>query len=81
MKAWGSVGVNLPHSARQQSYKGKKVSKSNLRPGDLVFFYHPIHHVAIYAGHGNVLHASKPGKPVGYIKMKYMTYAGAVRPG
>jgi cell wall-associated NlpC family hydrolase len=81
MKAWGSVGVRLPHSAHQQISKGKRVSKANLRKGDLVFFYSPIHHVAIYAGNGEVLHASRPGKPVGYIKMKYMPYAGAVRPG
>ena len=82
MKAWAAAGVKgLPHSAHLQKRHGKKISKSNLRPGDLVFFYSPIHHVAIYAGHGNVIHASRPGKPIGYIKMKYMPYAGAVRPG
>ena len=82
LKAWAAAGVKgMPHSAKQQYYKYKKVSKSNLRKGDLVFFYHPIHHVGLYAGNGQVLHASRPGKPVGYIKMKYMPYAGAVRPG
>jgi cell wall-associated NlpC family hydrolase len=78
--AWKSAGVKLPHSARQQFSRGKKVSKSNLKPGDLVFFYKGISHVGIYAGGGKVLHASRPGKPVGYLKMSYMPYQGARRP-
>ena len=81
MKAWKSVGKNLPHSARGQFGKGKKVSKSNLKKGDLVFFYSGISHVGIYAGGGKIIHASRPGKPVAYIKMKYMPYKGARRPG
>ena len=49
------------------------------KPGDLVFFYSPVRHVAIYAGNGKVIHASSPGKPVADIKMAYMPYAGARR--
>jgi cell wall-associated NlpC family hydrolase len=78
--AYKAAGVKLPHSARQQFHKGRKVSKSNLKKGDLVFFYSGIRHVAIYAGNGKVIHASRPGRPVAYIKMKYMPYAGARRP-
>jgi cell wall-associated NlpC family hydrolase len=78
--AWKSAGVKLPHSAKQQYRKGKKVSKSNLKKGDLVFFYSGISHVGIYAGNGKVIHASRPGKPVASIKMKYMPYKGARRP-
>ena len=55
---------------------------SQLEPGDLVFFYPgSISHVGLYAGNGTILHASRPGKPVQYIKMAYMPYAGARRPG
>jgi cell wall-associated NlpC family hydrolase len=79
--AWKSAGVKLPHSARQQFRKGKKVSKSNLKPGDLVFFYSGISHVGIYVGGGKIIHASRPGKPVQYIKMSYMPYQGARRVG
>jgi cell wall-associated NlpC family hydrolase len=75
--AYKAAGVKLPHSSRGQMAYGKKVSKSQLKPGDLVFFYSPVHHVALYAGNGNVLHASRPGKPVGYLKMSYMPFAGA----
>jgi cell wall-associated NlpC family hydrolase len=79
--AWKAAGVSLPHSARQQFRKGKKVAKSNLRPGDLVFFYKGISHVGIYAGNGKVIHASRPGKPVASIKMSHMPYQGARRVG
>jgi cell wall-associated NlpC family hydrolase len=81
MAAWGSVGVSLPHSSRQQYSRGSVVNKADLQLGDLVFFYSDIHHVALYAGNGQVLHAPRPGKYVEYIKMSYMPYAGARRPG
>jgi cell wall-associated NlpC family hydrolase len=81
MMAWGSVGVSLPHSSRQQSNRGRPVAKSDLQSGDLVFFYSDIHHVALYAGNGQVIHAPRPGESVEYIKMSYMPYAGARRPG
>jgi peptidoglycan DL-endopeptidase CwlO len=81
MMAWGSVGVSLPHSSRQQFSRGRPVAKSDLQSGDLVFFYSDIGHVGLYAGNGQVIHAPRPGKSVEYIKMSYMPYAGARRPG
>jgi peptidoglycan DL-endopeptidase CwlO len=82
MKAWGSVGVSLPHSSRQQSTLGRRIGhKADLQLGDLVFFYSDVHHVGLYAGNGQVIHAPRPGKSVEYIKMSYMPYAGARRPG
>ncbi|MGH3339818.1 MAG: C40 family peptidase, partial [Propionibacteriaceae bacterium] len=81
MRAWGSVGVSLPHSAGQQYNRGRSVAKSDLQLGDLVFFYNDISHVGLYAGNGRVIHAPRPGKSVEYIKMSYMPYVGARRPG
>jgi peptidoglycan DL-endopeptidase CwlO len=81
MRAWGSVGVSLPHSSGQQYSRGRSVTKSDLQLGDLVFFYSDISHVGLYAGNGQVIHAPRPGKSVEYIKMSYMPYAGARRPG
>ena len=81
MRAWGSVGVSLPHSSGQQYSRGRSVAKSDLQLGDLVFFYSDISHVGLYAGNGQVIHAPRPGKSVEYIKMSYMPYAGARRPG
>jgi peptidoglycan DL-endopeptidase CwlO len=81
MMAWGSVGISLPHSSRQQFGRGRPVAKSDLQSGDLVFFYSDLSHVGVYAGNGQVIHAPRPGKSVEYIKMSYMPYAGARRPG
>ncbi|MGG1312340.1 MULTISPECIES: C40 family peptidase [Cohnella] len=53
---YGLYGVYLPRTSKEQAKSGKYVSRSNLKPGDLVFFYSPIHHVAIYIGNGKILH-------------------------
>ncbi|GAB3418963.1 C40 family peptidase [Flindersiella endophytica] len=81
MMAWDAAGVSLPHSAKQQYYQGPKVSRSQLEPGDLVYYYSGISHVAIYAGNGMILHAPRPGKNVEYAPMDEMPYVGATRPG
>lgn len=56
------VGINLPHLASAQAKYGTRVDKSELKPGDLLFFgYHgssTIEHVGIYVGNGNFIHAS-----------------------
>jgi cell wall-associated NlpC family hydrolase len=78
--SWGRAGVSLPHSSRMQSAMGSYVSKSSLRAGDLVFFYSPVSHVAIYIGAGYIVQASTPGTVVSVTKLAYMpSYAGARR--
>ncbi|MGC4860008.1 NlpC/P60 family protein [Micromonospora sp. DT41] len=67
LAAWAKAGVSLPHNAAQQSRVTKDVSRADLRPGDLVFYYSDIHHVGMYVGDGWVVHASQAGQPV---KMK-----------
>ncbi|MFZ0530699.1 MAG: NlpC/P60 family protein [Propionicimonas sp.] len=57
LAAYRSVGVSLPHSSRAQASLGRAVSKSELKPGDLIFWYHPIHHVGMYIGNGKIVHA------------------------
>ena len=79
--AWRSAGVTLARTSQAQFHNGRAVSKSELQPGDLVFFYSGISHVGLYAGNGMIIHAPRPGKGVQYIKMKYMPFAGARRPG
>ena len=81
MGAWAAAGVSLPHSSRAQYSSGRKVSRSELQPGDLVFFYSPISHVGIYVGDGQMIHASNPSKPVAMVSIDSSgPYAGAVRP-
>jgi cell wall-associated NlpC family hydrolase len=76
----------LPDDPVRQWKYGKKVAKSNLRRGDLVFFKeggsNVITHVAIYSGNGNVVHASSYFKKVVESKMRYIGgYFGAKRVG
>jgi peptidoglycan DL-endopeptidase CwlO len=79
--SWKAAGVTLPRTSQAQYGVGRAVSKSELAAGDLVFFYSGLSHVALYAGNGMVIHAPHPGSSVEYIKMSYMPYAGARRPG
>jgi peptidoglycan DL-endopeptidase CwlO len=81
MYAWGKAGVSLSHSSKAQASEGRRVSKSQLMPGDLVFYYQPISHVAIYIGNGRIVHASRPGKPVKTDPVDLMPFTSAVRPG
>jgi cell wall-associated NlpC family hydrolase len=64
MFAYRAAGVGLPHSSRMQSTTGRAVSRSALQPGDLLFFYSPVSHVAMYIGNGQMVHASTYGQPV-----------------
>jgi peptidoglycan DL-endopeptidase CwlO len=80
MMAWQAAGVSLPHSSRGQYSAGTHVSRSQLQPGDLVFFYSPISHVGIYIGGGKIIHAPNPSRRVEIAPISYMPYAGATRP-
>lgn len=64
MRAWGSVGVSLPHNAYQQKKTVKAIAASQLRIGDLIFYGSDVHHVALYLGNGWMVHAPREGEPV-----------------
>lgn len=78
-------GVSLPRTAASQSGVGTSVSRSNLQPGDLVFFSNGggISHVGIYIGNGNMVHAPHTGDVVKVTSINssyYIShYAGAKR--
>jgi cell wall-associated NlpC family hydrolase len=61
-----AAGVSMQHSAIAQSHRGHRVSRKAARPGDLVFMYDGggVYHAAIYAGRGDIIHASRPGTNV-----------------
>ena len=78
--AFAAAGINLPHSSRMQSQMGRSVSRSELQPGDLVFFYSPVSHVGIYIGGGQMVHAPTFGDVVKVASIDVMGgYAGARR--
>ncbi len=81
MAAWGQAGVGLPHSSSAQMGSGARVALANLQPGDLVFYYSPVHHVAMYIGGGRIVHAAHPGAGVRIDSLHSMPVTGAVRPG
>jgi cell wall-associated NlpC family hydrolase len=60
---YGKLGISLPHYTVSQYALGRAVSRSSLRPGDLVFFY-GLNHVGIYAGRGKYIHAPSSGSTV-----------------
>jgi cell wall-associated NlpC family hydrolase len=62
--AFSAAGMSLPHSSSSQSRMGTPVSRDQLQPGDLVFFYSPVSHVGMYIGNGQMVHASTSGTPV-----------------
>ncbi|MBX7265509.1 C40 family peptidase [Micromonospora sp. Llam7] len=61
--AWRSAGRSLPHNTRMQWGVVAHISRSELRPGDLVF-YRSLGHVAIYVGGGQVIHSPTFGRNV-----------------
>lgn len=82
MWCYAQIGVSLPHSSRAQINVGQRVSKANLEPGDLVFFGRStIHHVGIYVGNGNYVHAPSTGDVVKVSSLGARSdYVGACRP-
>jgi peptidoglycan DL-endopeptidase CwlO len=81
MQAWAQAGVSLPHSSSGQMSSGTPVSRDQLQPGDLVFYYQPVSHVGMYIGNGQLVHAANPSTGVDVTSVDSMPYSGAVRPG
>ncbi len=78
--AYKAAGISIPRTSKAQSGFGTPVSKANLQPGDLVFFYSPVSHVAMYIGNGQIVHALNSSKPVQVMKLDSMpSYQSARR--
>ena len=63
-RAWG---IAVPRSTEEQRNVGRAVKRTDLQPGDLVFYNtrnRPFSHVGIYLGDGNFVHAPRPGQRV-----------------
>jgi cell wall-associated NlpC family hydrolase len=86
MWAYAQEGVHLDHFTGDQWGEGAHVSRTELRPGDLVFFAtntsdpSTIHHVGMYVGNGQMVDAPFTGANVRYGYAFRPDYIGAVRP-
>ncbi|MGC4949778.1 NlpC/P60 family protein [Streptomyces sp. DT224] len=77
--AWRAAGVSLPRTTYTQINAGQRIPRSQLAPGDLVFFYSGVSHVGLYIGNGRMIHAPRPGAPVRIAPIDEMPFAGATR--
>ena len=76
MEAWAAAGESLSHWSVQQYYDTTPISFSDLQRGDLLFWGDTddpstIYHVAMYLGHGKMIHAPSPGNSVEIVSMYY----------
>jgi cell wall-associated NlpC family hydrolase len=77
--AYAAAGVTLPHSSRAQAALGRAVSRAELQPGDLVYFFSPVSHIGLYIGNGMMVHARTSGRPVAVTSVDMGGYKGARR--
>ena len=78
--AWAAAGVSIPRTSQGQLYGMSRVSMNALQPGDIVAYYGGASHVGIYIGNGQIVHSSRPGRPVSIAGVYSMPVAGAARP-
>lgn len=71
MVAWAAAGISLQHYTGSQWNESYAISESQLRPGDLVFYFTSHSHVAIYVGGGWIVQAEETGQP---LKMSHTTF-------
>ncbi len=67
------AGINLPHNAKSISEYGSKITRADLRPGDLVFYNtlgNDFSHVGVYIGGNKFIHSPSSGKKVGVVDMQ-----------
>ncbi|MGX7827343.1 C40 family peptidase [Actinokineospora sp. 24-640] len=62
--AFATAGVQLPRVSIDQSSVGEPVDRAQMRAGDLVFYYSPVHHVAMAIDNRYVVHAASLGVPI-----------------
>jgi resuscitation-promoting factor RpfA len=77
--AYRAAGVTLPRVAAAQATMGRPVSVKDLRPGDILTYYSPVSHVALYIGNGKIVESSQSGRPITVRSMYLNGFAGARR--
>ncbi|MFI0084643.1 C40 family peptidase [Streptomyces bobili] len=78
--AWRAAGASLPRTVEQQYSAGRQVSRSDLQPGDIIYWYNSSQHNGIYIGDGKAIHAPRTGKNIEITPLGAMPYFAASRP-
>ncbi|ALV33535.1 C40 family peptidase [Streptomyces sp. CdTB01] len=78
--AWRSTGVSLPRTVKQMYDAGRKVARSDMQPGDVIYWYNDSQHNGIYIGDGKAIHAPRTGKNIEITQVDYMPFYAATRP-
>jgi cell wall-associated NlpC family hydrolase len=73
--AYGRLGVELPHSSYALYGRGRRVTRSRMKTGDLLFFS-GLGHVGIYVGRGRMVHAPHSGRRVEVVSLGRSPYGG-----
>jgi cell wall-associated NlpC family hydrolase len=77
--AFAQEGISLPHYTGSLWNSGMHVSRADLQPGDLVFFFSDLGHMGIYLGNGLMVDAPSTGQVVQVQAIYWDQYEGAVR--
>jgi cell wall-associated NlpC family hydrolase len=79
-QAWASAGHAVPRTSQEQWKQLPHVDVKDMRPGDLIIYFHDASHVAMYIGDGAIIHAPRPGRTVTIAGAGSMPILGVVRP-
>jgi cell wall-associated NlpC family hydrolase len=71
--AYGRLGIEIPHSSYALYALGRRVARSRMRPGDLLFFS-GLGHVGLYLGRGRMVHAPQSGRTVEVVSLRSSHY-------
>jgi len=79
--AYAQAGVSIPRTSQSQASAGTNVGTNiaNAKPGDLIIYYSDMHHVGMYVGGGQIIHAPHTGSVVRYESATVMPIAAIVR--
>ncbi|MCX5601217.1 NlpC/P60 family protein [Streptomyces phaeochromogenes] len=78
--SWRTAGVSLPRTVKEMYDAGRKVAKSDLQPGDVIYWYNDNQHNGMYVGNGKAIHAPRTGKNIEIVPLDSMPFFAASRP-
>jgi peptidoglycan DL-endopeptidase CwlO len=79
-QAWADAGHAIPRTSQEQWKQLRHVEVEDMRPGDLIIYFHDATHVGMYIGDGAIVHAPRPGRTVTITGAGSMPILGVVRP-